>query len=61
MSSSGLQRNFDLGATSFQRPRGFFKVLNGRATAFDTRAKNCQGPRGRGIWGHAPPEKFEIL
>ena len=27
-------------------PRGFIKVLNRRATEFDTRAKNWQGPPG---------------
>ena len=47
--------------------RGFIKVLNGRATEFDTRAKNWQGPEGlppptpRGGRGHAPPENFEIV
>ena len=41
--------------------RGFIKVLNRRATEFDTRAKNWQGPPLGGIRGHAPPENFEIL
>ena len=43
------------------RNRGFIKVLNRRATEFDTRAKNWQGPPLGGIRGHAPPENFEIL
>ena len=30
------------------RGRGFIKVLNRRATEFDTRAKNWQGPEGSG-------------
>ena len=42
-------------------PRGFIKVLNRRATEFDTRAKNWQDPPLGGIRGHAPPENFEIL
>ena len=29
-----------------QFSRGFIKVLNRRATEFDTRAKNWQGPEG---------------
>ena len=44
--------------------RGFIKVLNRRATEFDTRAKNWQGPEGlspQGVREHVPPEKFEIL
>ena len=44
--------------------RGFIKVLNRKAIEFDTRAKNWQGPEGlapRGVWGHIPPENFEIL
>ena len=39
--------------------RGFVKVLNRRATEFDTRAKNWQGLRALppiGVRGHAPPE-----
>ena len=41
--------------------RGFIKVLNRRATEFDTRAKNYKAPRAlppRGVRGHAPPENF---
>ena len=30
--------------------RGFIKVLNRRATEFDTRAKNWQGPLGHGVF-----------
>ena len=33
------------------RGRGFIKVLNRRATEFDTRVKNWQGPPGLGPWG----------
>ena len=43
------------------RHRGLIKVLNWRATEFDTRAKNWQDPPLGGIRGHAPPENFEIL
>ena len=41
--------------------RGFIKVLNRRATEFDTWAKNYKAPRAlppRGVRGHAPPENF---
>ena len=31
---------------SYAQSRGFIKVLNRRATEFDTRAKNWQGPEG---------------
>ena len=31
--------------------RGFIKVLNRRATEFDTQAKNWQGPEGLAPWG----------
>ena len=44
--------------------RGFIKVFNRRATKFDTRAKNWQGPWAlppRGVRGHAPTENFQIL
>ena len=30
----------------FSQSRGFIKVFNRRATEFDTRAKNWQGPEG---------------
>ena len=41
--------------------RGFIKVLNRRATEFDTRAKNWQGPEGLpplGGSGACSPGKF---
>ena len=41
--------------------RGFIKVLNRRATEFDTWAKNWQGPEGlapKGGLGACSPGKF---
>ena len=44
-----------------QNYRGFIKVLNRRATEFDTRAKALRALPPNGFRGHASPENFGVL